>query len=270
MAEIFWAHNIDPVIINIGSFQIRYYGLFFAAAMLQGAYFWTRQVVRSGRPVSDALPLIWMAIFGVIIGGRIVHVLFYRFGQFMDNPLALITLGRGGFASHGSAAGILVTLWIYARRFNMTYLEALDRCSLSIPLATTLVRLGNFFNSEIVGRPTDLPWAVVFSRFDRMHSLPLTPRHPSQLYEAAIGIVVFLIVYLTDRRLGETSPHGLISGLLLISYFTLRFCVEFFKTYHVLDPSFPLTMGQLLCLPFILAGWVLVIRALRKGRRATA
>ncbi len=267
MADVFWVHNIDPVFIKIGSFQIRYYGLFFAAAMLQGAYFWIRQIVRSDRPVSDALPLIWMAIFGVIIGGRIVHVLFYRFGQFMDDPLILITLGRGGFASHGSAAGILAALYLYGKRYNMPYLETLDRCSLSIPLATTLVRLGNFFNSEIVGRSTEVPWAVIFSRFDRMLALPLTPRHPSQLYEAAIGVVVFLIIYLTDRRLGETSPRGLISGLLLISYFTLRFCVEYFKTYHVLDPSFPLTMGQMLCIPFVLAGSVIFTRALGRWRR---
>ena len=232
--------------------------------MLQGAYFWTRQIVRSGRRVSDALPLIWMGIFGVIIGGRIVHVLFYRFGEFLSDPLILITLGRGGFASHGSAAGILVALYLYGKRYNMPYLETLDRCSLSIPLATTLVRLGNFFNSEIVGRPSDVPWAFIISRFDRMHGLPLTPRHPSQLYEAAAGTVVFLIIYLTDRKLGETSPHGLLSGVLLISYFTLRFCVEFFKAYHVLDPSFPLTMGQMLCIPFILAGWALVVRALRR------
>jgi phosphatidylglycerol:prolipoprotein diacylglycerol transferase len=264
MSDAFWVHTIEPVFIQVGSLQIRYYGLFFALAMIQGAYFWVRQIVRSGRPLSDALPLIWMGIFGVIIGGRIVHVLFYRFEQFLDNPLILITLGRGGFASHGSAIGILTALWIYARRHDMSFIEATDRCTLSIPLATSLVRIGNFFNSEIVGRSTDAPWAVIFSRYDRMVGLPPTPRHPSQLYEAAIGIVVFLILYVTDRKLGETRSTGLMTGLLLISYFTLRFCVEFFKTYHVLDASFPLTMGQILSIPFALAGWVIILHAHRK------
>jgi len=265
MPDAFWIQNIDPVFIKIGSFQIRYYGLFFAAAMVQGAYFWIRQTVRSGRQVSDAIPLIWMGIFGAIIGGRIVHVLFYRFDEFLVNPFMLVTLGRGGFASHGSALGILAALWFYTGRYKMPYLEALDRFSLSIPLATSLVRMGNFFNSEIVGKPADIPWAVIFSRYDSMNGLAPTPRHPSQLYEAGIGIVVFLILYFANRKLGESRPPGLMAGLTLIGYFTLRFFVEFFKIHHVLAASFPLSMGQILSIPFALAGWVLIIRAYRKS-----
>ena len=263
MSDTHWIHDIDPILFKIGSFQVRYYGLFFAIAMIQGAWFWIRQIVRSGRTVSDALPLIWMGIFGAIIGGRIVHVLFYRFDEFLSNPLILITLGRGGFASHGSALGLLAALWFYSRRFKMPYIEALDRFSLSVPLATSLVRMGNFFNSEIVGRPSDVAWAVIFPVYDRAHGLPLTPRHPSQLYEVGIGIVVFLILYFTDRRLGETRPKGLMAGLTLVSYFTLRFFVEFFKSPHVLSESFPLTMGQILSVPFAVAGLVLIIRARR-------
>jgi prolipoprotein diacylglyceryl transferase len=263
MSGTYWVQAIDPVFLKIGSFQIQYYGLFFAAAMLQGGYFWTRQIVRGGGQVSDALPLIWMGIFGVLIGGRLAHVFFYKFDQFVDNPLLLITLGRGGFASHGSAAGLLAALWIYSKRYKMPFLETLDRCSLPVPLATSLVRMGNFFNSEIVGRPTDVSWAVVFSHYDRMVGLPPTPRHPSQLYEATIGIAVFLVLYLTDRKYGEARPSGLMTGLLLICYFTLRFCVEFFKSYHVLDSSFPLTMGQILSIPFAAVGLALVIHALR-------
>lgn len=265
MPDTFWVHNIDPVFLKIGSFQIHYYGLFFAAAMIQGAYFWSRQIIRSGRQVSDALPFIWMGIFGVVIGGRIVHVLFYRFDQFVSDPLILITLGRGGFASHGSAAGILTALWLYARRFKMSFLEALDRASLSVPLATSLVRMGNFFNSEIVGRPSDVPWAIIFNRYDRILDLPPTPRHPSQLYEATIGFVVFFILYWADRKLGEDRPTGFMAGLTLISYFTLRFFVEFFKSRHVLDASFPLTMGQILSIPFFLAGCILVTRSLKNS-----
>jgi phosphatidylglycerol:prolipoprotein diacylglycerol transferase len=265
MPDAFWVHNIDPIFLKIGSFQIRYYGLFFAAAMIQGGYFWTRQIVRSGRTVSDALPLIWIGIFGVLIGGRIVHVLFYTFEQFLDNPLILIALGRGGYASHGSTLGLLTALFIYSRLYKMPYVEALDRCTLSIPLATSLVRMGNFFNSEIVGRPADVPWAVIFSRYDWMVGMPPTPRHPSQLYEVAIGIVVFVILYLTDRKLGEARPRGLMAGLILTSYFTLRFFVEFFKTYQALDPSFPLTMGQILSIPFAAAGLALIIRAFRNS-----
>ena len=266
MTDVYWIHDINPVLFEIGSFQVRYYGLFFATAMMQGAWFWIRQIVRSGRSFSDALPLVWMGIFGALIGGRIVHVLFYRFDEFLNDPLILIALGRGGFASHGSALGLLAALWLYSRRFKMPYLEALDRFSLSVPLATSLVRLGNFFNAEIVGRPSDVGWAVVFPAYDRAHGLPLTPRHPSQLYEAGIGIVVFLILYFADRKLGETRPKGLLAGLTLVSYFTLRFFVEFFKTPHVLADSFPLTMGQILSIPFALAGLGLIVRAAAKHK----
>lgn len=264
MQEVFWVHNIDPVVFHMGSFQIRYYSLFFAIAMIQGAFFWTWQIMRSGRRASDAFLLIWMGIFGVIIGGRVVHVVFYRFEHFISNPSILITLGRGGFASHGSGLGLLAALWLYARKYKMTYLEVGDRFSLSVPLATSLVRLGNFCNGEIVGRPSDVPWAVIFSRYDLMTGLPPTPRHPSQLYEVAIGIIVFAIIYLTDRRMGEARPQGLMTGLLLVSYFSLRFLIEFFKNPHVIDPSFPLTMGQILSIPFIVTGLAIVIYAHRR------
>lgn len=267
MPDAFWVQNINPVFFEIGSFQVRYYGLLFAAAMLQGAYFWIRQIIRSGRSFSDAVPLVWMGILGAIAGGRIVHVLFYNFDKFCENPFMLVELGRGGFASHGSALGLLAALWIYSRRFKMPYTEALDRFSLSVPLATSLVRLGNFINSEIVGRPSDVPWAVIFPVYDRAHGLPPTPRHPSQLYEAGIGIVVFLILYFTDRKLGESRPAGLMAGLTLVSYFTLRFFVEFFKIRHVLADSFPLSMGQILSIPFALAGLALILAARRKRVR---
>lgn len=265
MPDTHWIHSIDPVFLKIGAFEMRYYGIFFFAAMLQGAWFWIRQIVRSGRKASDAIPLIWMGILGVIVGGRLVHVWFYRFDEFLTNPFILVTLGRGGFASHGSALGILVALWLYSRRFGMPFLEGLDRFSLSIPLATSLVRMGNFFNSEIVGRPSDVPWAVVFTGHDRMLGLSPTPRHPSQIYEAGIGIAVFLLLYLTDRKLGETRPPGLMAGLILVGYFSLRFFVEFFKSRHVLADSFALSMGQILSVPFVLAGCILIMRARRKS-----
>jgi len=261
----FWVHHLDPVFIRFAGIEIRYYGLFFALAMLQGGLIWMWQVRRSGRGWEEALPFIWMGIIGVVVGGRLGNILFYNFGAFLADPLELLVNWRGGFASHGSTAGILAALWIYSRGHAMPYLEALDRFSLSIPLATVCVRLGNFINGEIVGKASSVPWAVIYPVYDRSRGLYLTPRHPSQLYEAVMGFIVFAVLFAVDRKLKETRPPGLMTGLILGCYFSGRFLVEFFKEPHVLDPSLFLNMGQILSLPFALAGWWFVFTTLKKS-----
>jgi len=268
MENVLWVHQFDPVLLWIGSLEIRYYGILFAIAMLQGGYFWCRQVMRSGRRIEEALPYVWMGIAGVIVGGRAGEILFYKPYQLLNDPLKVFTTWRGGFASHGSALGALIALWYYSRSRNMPFLEAMDRCSLSVPLTVSLVRLGNFLNSEIVGRATAVPWAIVFSKYDRMMGLPPTPRHPCQLYELGIGIAVFVMLYLIDKRLGERRPTGLMVGLFLASYFSLRFCVEFFKEVGLLSPSSPFTIGQILSIPFAVTGWVIIAKIFRTIRKA--
>jgi len=263
----FWVHNIDPVFLQIGPVEIRYYGVFFTLAMIQGGLLWTWQVKRSGRDIADALPLIWMAIIGVVLGGRLGNILFYNFGDLFRNPVEALSTLRGGFASHGSTIGLLTALYIYSRRFDMPYLEALDRVSLSIPLATVFVRLGNFMNGEIVGKASTVSWAVIYPAYDKSRGLSLTPRHPSQLYEVVMGLVVFAILFSVDRKLGEKRPVGLMTGLILGCYFTGRFFVEFFKAPHVLSPSFPLTMGQILSVPFAAVGWYLVVTRTRMMKK---
>jgi phosphatidylglycerol:prolipoprotein diacylglycerol transferase len=130
------------------------------------------------------------------------------------------------------------------------------------------VRLGNFINGEIVGKVSSLPWAVIYPGYDRARGLHLTPRHPSQLYEAALGLLVFAILFSVDWKLKERRPLGLMTGLILGFYFTGRFLVEFLKEPHVLDPSSPLTMGQILSVPFALIGWWLVITRLKTREKA--
>jgi prolipoprotein diacylglyceryl transferase len=268
MERVLWVHHLDPILIRIGSLEIGYYGVLFGLAMLQAAYFWCKQVVRSGRPIEDALPYIWMGIAGVIVGGRLGQVLFYKLQQFLSDPSVLFSTWRGGFASHGSTLGFLAALWYYSRRYKMPYLEALDRLSLSIPLAICLVRLGNFMNSEIVGQATEMPWAIVFTRYDALMGLAPTPRHPWQLYEVANGLAVFVLLYLVDRRLGERRPTGLMAGLIFAVYFSIRFCVEFLKESPVLCQAVPLTTGQILSLPFAAIGWVMVATRLEAAYKA--
>jgi prolipoprotein diacylglyceryl transferase len=263
-----WVHNIDPVLIQVGSVQIRYYGVCFALAMVPGGLLWIWQVRRSGRPWEEALPLVWMGIIGVVVGGRLGNILFYNFGDLIRDPAAVLSTLRGGFASHGSTIGLLAALYLYSRRHDMPYLEALDRFSLSIPLATVFVRLGNFVNGEIVGRVSAAAWAVIYPLYDRSRGLAPTPRHPSQLYEAMMGLAVFAILFSVDSKLKERRPVGLMTGLILGCYFTGRFMVEFFKEPHVLDPSFPLTMGQILSVPFAAVGWWLVVTRIHVMKKA--
>jgi prolipoprotein diacylglyceryl transferase len=210
-----------------------------------------------------------MGIAGVIIGGRVGSILFYEYSELLQNPVRVLTAWRGGFASHGSALGLLAALWFYSRRRHMSYLEAMDRFSLSVPLAVSCVRLGNFLNSEIVGKPATVPWAVVFVRYDREMRLPPTPRHPWQLYALCVGIAVFAIMYLVDRKLGERRPRGFSAGLLLALYFTSRFFVEFVKEAPSVIPAVPLTTAQVLSIPFAVTGWILVAGRIKAVSRCS-
>ena len=268
MNGTYWIHNLDPVLLRLGGIEVRYYGFFFALAMVQGAFMWTWQIRRSGRSWEEALPAIWMAILGAIIGGHLGNILFYNLAPFLEDPLRYLLNWRGGFASHGSTVGVAAALYIYSRKLTMPYLGALDRCSLTIPLMTTCIRLGNFMNGEIVGKASAVPWAVIYPAYDRARELPFTPRHPSQLYEAAMGMVLFIFMFQVDRRLKENRPRGLMLGLFFAGYFSLRFGVEFFKEPHLLDPSFPLNMGQILSMPFAAIGWWLVVTRLETMKKA--
>ena len=257
-----WTHNLSPIIFEIGPLQLRYYGILFSLTILIGFYFWYKQILRSGRDENAAYAFLWMGVAGVVIGSRLGHVLFYEPGKFIQDPLQVLYVWKGGLASHGATIGILIALWVYSRKYKMAMLETCDRFSMSVAVGATLVRIGNFFNSEIVGRATDVPWAIVFKRYDRMMGLPPTARHPSQLYEAVMAILIFIILYITDRKLGEERPSGLMFGIFMAGYFTLRFFVEYFKEYQALSPSFPFTMGQLLSVPFAAVGYFILIRLL--------
>ncbi|MBE9502906.1 MAG: prolipoprotein diacylglyceryl transferase [Proteobacteria bacterium] len=258
--DTFWTHDLSPIFFHLGPFEVRYYGILFAAMLVIGSCLWRSQILRAGRDEATANAFLWMAIAGIIVGGHLGSTLFYEPWQFILNPMQVFTHWRSGFASHGAAMGLLAALWIFSRRYKMPMLEACDRLSIAIPLGTSCIRLGNFFNAEIVGRPTDIPWAIIFSSYDKLMGLPPTPRHPTQIYEMLVGIIVFVLLYIVDRKLGERRPHGLMAGLFLAGYFSLRFFLEFFKEYQVLSASFPLTMGQILSIPFIIAGMAILIK----------
>ena len=197
--------NVDPEIFSIGKLSIRWYGLLFASAFLSGYLVFTR-FLRTERLTSEMLDqlLIYVAV-GTVIGARLGHCLFYEPDYFLKNPIEILKIWKGGLASHGAAIGILLALWLYIRKYKLSFLWIMDRIVIVVALGGAVIRLGNLFNSEIYGLPTDLPWGFEFVR-DKLYDsatgelLPTIPRHPTQLYEALSYILIFVILFIFYRK----------------------------------------------------------------------
>lgn len=232
---------------------IRYYSLIFVAVFLGGYWLLNWQVRRGGGGDEEAGDFIVYGVLGVLIGARLGHVIFYDLDKALRDPAWIFQIWTGGLASHGAGIGLIVAMYLFTRRRGVAFLEGADRFAFSAALGATLVRLGNFFNSEIIGRATDQTWGV---RFLRLGEEGLVRRHPSQLYEVALGLFVLGALWLFDRALGrERRPRGAVISLFFIIYFIGRFVVEFFKEYQTLDgTSSVLTMGQYLSIPGVLLG----------------
>ncbi len=264
MPKFTW--DLDPAIFHLGSFyELRYYSLIFVAVFLGGYQFLRWQIERGGGEEQDASDFFVYGVLAVLIGARLGHVVFYDYQKALEDPLWVLKIWTGGLSSHGAVAGLVVAMWLYTRRKGVTFLEGADRFSFSAALGACLVRIGNFFNSEIVGRPTDQTWGVRFPRYDHLVDAPY--RHPSQVYEAVLGLVVLLTLYLVDRWAGrEKRPRGLLISTFFVVYFGGRMGIEFFKERQVeaLEHVGGPTMGQMLSAPLVLLGIVGVILALRK------
>ncbi len=256
--------NVDPEIFSIGQLSIRWYGLLFASAFLSGYIVFLRYL-STERLTSEMLDqlLIYVAI-GTVLGARLGHCLFYEPEYFLKNPIEILKIWKGGLASHGAAIGILISLWLYIRKNKLSFLWLIDRIVIVVALGGAFIRLGNLFNSEIYGLPTNLPWGIEFVR-DRLYDpntgelLATVPRHPTQLYESLSYIVIFFILLSFYRKRYMKVRDGFIFGLFMILLFSARFFIEFVKNDQVaFEAGMKFNMGQLLSLPFILAG-VLVI-----------
>ncbi|MEW6262300.1 MAG: prolipoprotein diacylglyceryl transferase [Thermodesulfobacteriota bacterium] len=253
--------NVDPVLIHLGGgLGLRYYGLIFSLVFLGGFFLFRWQVLRAGGGEDDAYGVILPGALGAVIGARLGHCLFYELEHTLADPLWVLKIWQGGLASHGAVLGLFLALWWYARQRRQSLLECLDRFMFSTALGATLVRIGNFFNSEIVGLKTGGSWGVRFPRWDGLPAELAPLRHPSQLYEAALGLISLGVLFWADRRFGrEERPRGLLFGLGLTVYFTGRFLVEFVKEHQVLPSDFPLDMGHLLSIPAAAAGVAVLV-----------
>jgi len=264
--------NVDPEIFSIGSLSIRWYGLLFATAFLSGYIVFTR-FLATERLTSEMLDqlLIYIAI-GTVIGARLGHCFFYEPEYFLRNPVEILKIWKGGLASHGAAIGILLALWLYVRKHKLSFLWMIDRIVIVVALGGAFIRLGNLFNSEIYGGPTDLPWGFRFVR-DKVYDpntgelLPTVASHPTQLYEAFSYLLIFALLFIFYRKRYLKVRDGFIFGVFMILLFTARFLIEFVKNDQVaFESGMSLNMGQWLSLPFIVAGLAMIIWTRMKPR----
>ena len=282
--------NVDPEIFSIGQLSIRWYGLMFASAFLSGYIVFTR-FLATERLTSEMLDqlLIYIAV-GTVIGARLGHCFFYEPDYFLANPLEILKIWKGGLASHGAAIGILLSLWLYVRKHKLSFLWMIDRIVIVVALGGAFIRFGNLFNSEIYGLPTDLPWGFEFVR-DRLYDsnsgeiLPTVARHPTQLYEALSYLMIFTVLFIFYRKRHMKVRDGFIFGVFMILLFAARFFIEYVKNDQVaFEAGMQFNMGQLLSLPFILAGVIMIVwtakrphyfsqepipKAPKKGRKAS-
>lgn len=254
--------QIDPVFFQIGPLAFRWYGLMYVLGLL-GAYVLIRARARtkglelSREQVSD---LIVFAAFGVFLGGRLGYVLFYNFSYYLTHPEKIIAVWEGGMSFHGGFIGTCVAVWLFCRRRRLPLWPIADLAASAVPIGLGLGRLGNFINGELYGRPSNVPWCMVFPTGG-----PVC-RHPSQLYEAVLeGVVLFGFLTLLHRR---PLPPGTVFWSFIAGYGCMRFIVEFFREpdRHLGFILGPFTMGQLLSFPMILLGVLMIARVFRTQR----
>ena len=279
--------NADPVLFSLGSLQVRWYGLLWALGFLFG-YMIMKRIYRREKMPDDSLDklLVYMLV-STILGARLGHCLFYEPDYYLSHPIEILKIWEGGLASHGGAIGILIGLFIYARKEKKPYIWILDRIVVAVCLVGALIRCGNVMNHEIYGTPTSLPWGVVFMRgqeqfcgtFDDYYQCTMgnccppdqwLPCHPTGLYEAffclvAMGILLWMYY---KRDLGNRQP-GVMFSVFLIIIFGSRICIEFLKNVQVdFEQNMTWDMGQWLSVPFVVAGITIwIISAVKKRKQ---
>ncbi|MBQ4503640.1 MAG: prolipoprotein diacylglyceryl transferase [Alistipes sp.] len=255
LLSIVWDFN--PVFVTIGSFEIRYYSLMWAAALLVGAWIFSYFCKKEGRPQSLSDSAFLYIALGTMIGARVGHCLFYEPEYYLLKPWAIITeIRNGGLASHGATIGIIVSIWLCSRKNKVPVMWMTDRLGVIAPISGALIRFGNLFNSEIIGHQTDMPWGFKFMRLHRGLPVEQVPAcHPTQLYEALCYILTFLVLWWMYNKTEAPRRRGLMFGVALIGIFLTRFFIEFVKINQVaFEEGMTLNMGQWLSVPFIIIG----------------
>jgi phosphatidylglycerol:prolipoprotein diacylglycerol transferase len=251
---IIWNVNPDIFTIPVLNHPVRWYGLTWAIGFLLSQQVMYHIYKKEGRPLKEVDDLtVYMLVF-TIVGARLGHVLFYDPVYYLSHPLRILAIWEGGLASHGATISIPIGLYFFARKTKVAWLWIVDRLVIVSALTGAFIRLGNLMNSEMIGIPTDVPWAFVFTRIDNI------PRHPGQLYEALYCFAIFFFLFYLWSKKPTQTQDGFQFGLFLIILFSLRFVDEFFKiNQEAFEDTMMLNMGQLLSIPFVLIGIGLLI-----------
>ncbi len=266
MIENYIHWNINPEIFRIGNFAIRWYGLLFASGFLFG-YIIIGKFFKIEKVPADLLDklTVYVAI-GTVLGARLGHCFFYEPSYYLSHPGEILKIWHGGLASHGAAVGILLALWLFTRNTRRPFLWIIDRVVVVVALAAFFIRMGNLMNSEIYGVQTSLPWGFIFERNGET-----VPKHPTQIYEALVYLLIFILLYFIYLRKKGKTRNGLLFSLFLILALTARFFIEFVKEDQVaFEAGMGLNMGQLLSIPFVLAGiiiWFIISRQKQKAHK---
>jgi phosphatidylglycerol:prolipoprotein diacylglycerol transferase len=277
LAYIIW--DISPNVITVdlfgASLPIHWYSLLFTSSFLVGQALISSVFRAESVPVSKVESLLLYMVIATVIGARVGHYLFYEWELLVAQPwdwfLSMISLPFYGLASHGAVITILLALYLYSRKpDNPPFLWLTDRIVIAVALGGALIRLGNLFNSEIYGKPTDLPWGFVFVREPDFNLFPLVPRHPTQLYEAFFCVFLFAFTYYLWKYKRHTLPEGTTTGLFMILLFSFRFMIEFLKTpQEDFENTLLLNMGQWLSIPAIITGIMMLFYS-RKHKLVTS
>jgi phosphatidylglycerol:prolipoprotein diacylglycerol transferase len=248
--------NVSPIAFDLGFIAPRWYGVLFATAFFLSYVVMRKIYEREKRTQVDLDALTITVIVSTIVGARLGHVFFYEPSIMLNDPLETFAVWHGGLASHGGALGIITGLWIYhKRRPSFSFIWLLDRIAIVAALSGMCIRIGNLFNSEIIGHQTTVPWAFVFERVDML------PRHPTQIYEALVCLVLFIVLWRMYNAGVATRNPGRLIGMFLVLLFTARFFIEFLKERQVdFENSLPIDMGQILSIPFVVVGAWLLLR----------
>ena len=266
---ITWNH--DGGIVDLGFYELRWYSLLFALGFALSFFLLKRVFKEENVPAEKLDVLLIYIVFATVLGARLGHCLFYEYDYYSQHPSEILLpfrfspqfefTGFQGLASHGGAIGIMIAVLVYSKIEKMNVYWVMDKLALAIPLACAFIRLGNLFNSEMVGHPTSAPWAVVFLQLDEV------PRHPGQLYEAIAYFSIFLFLNLFYQKIRKLD--GFIFGLFLVLMFSARFALELFKVDQVsFESGMVLNMGQLLSIPFITGGVYLMVRKVKTLKSA--
>ena len=264
MIDLFVHWNVSPEAINFGPLTVRWYGVLFGCAFI-ASYYAFRELLKFDKLPDDFADraLIYM-ILGTVIGARLGDCFFYHPAYYLQHPLEIVAVWRGGLSSHGGACGILTALYLFGRKTGKSYIWVLDRVVIVIGVAGFFIRTGNLMNSEIYGHTTELPWGFIFERNRETEA-----KHPTQIYEALYYALTYIVLRFVYRKTDNRPRPFLIFGLFLIMVFGFRFCIEFIKNpQETFEESMMFNMGQLLSAPFIIMGIISLIISSRKEKPA--